>query len=149
MLYFETFDGEYASPIKECVAFLRENTLATLDLGRYYLGDSGIFVNLMEYDTKNYADGVFEAHRTLADFHVVVCGEETAFYGDVEGMTQGEYHEEGDYLLCETAAAVPSLHLSAGSGVVFMPQDAHMPGITADAPCHVRKAVFKIPLELF
>ena len=149
MLYFEKLSGNYASPVKECVAFLRENPMATMELGRYYLGDTGIFVNLMEYDTKSYEEGFFEAHRAYADFHVVIAGCERDYYGDVDGMRQEEYHEDGDYLLCGTDDAVPSVLLTADSGVVFMPSDAHMPCITADTPCHVRKAVFKIPVELF
>ncbi|MBQ9859982.1 MAG: YhcH/YjgK/YiaL family protein [Clostridia bacterium] len=149
MLYFKELSEDYASPVKECVAFLRENPMETLELGRHYLGDTGIFVNLMEYDTKAYEEGFFEAHRTYADFHVVITGCEQDFYGDVEEMEQEPYQEEGDYLICKPRSTTASVLLTANSGVVFLPQDAHMPCITADTPCHVRKAVFKIPMDLF
>ena len=149
MLYCKELSDNYASPVKECVAFLKENPMATMELGRYYLGDTGIFVNLMEYDTKTYEDGFFEAHRAYADFHVVITGCEQDFYGDVDGMEQEPYQEEGDYLICKPKVATESVLLTADSGVVFLPQDAHMPCITAETPCRVRKAVFKIPMELF
>ena len=149
MQYFANFVGEYTSPVRECVEFMRQNSMVTMETGRYYLGDSGIFVNLMEYDTKAYEEGFYEAHRVMADLHVVICGEELAFYEDIDTMKQGEYHEDGDYLICESDAATRRLALPEGSGVIFMPEDAHMPCITAEQPCHVRKAVFKIPVSLF
>ncbi|NTV77854.1 MAG: DUF386 domain-containing protein, partial [Clostridiales bacterium] len=39
-----------------------------------------------------------------------------------------------------------TLNLTAGTFAVFFPQDAHMPGLTVEAPTKVKKVVVKCEL---
>ena len=44
---------EEISPITECLKYLKENSIDTMALGKYEVGNNGTYVILQEYETKN------------------------------------------------------------------------------------------------
>jgi len=53
-----------------------------------------------------------------------------------------EYDEEGDCLL--GSAEGKSYLLKKGQFMVVLPEEAHLPGLEAGSPGHVKKAVLKV-----
>ena len=89
---------------------------------------------------------VFEAHRKYVDVMVMVEGEETIYVkptDDLKHITM-EYNESQDALLAEFEADATPVHLTAGSFVVLLPQDAHAPNCVYGAARDVKKIVCKV-----
>ena len=132
----------------EAVAvFLKENDLDALPIGRNDIGN-GAFANVAEYETK--LQNVYELHRRYIDVQLLTRGCETVFVADKElaKEPQGEYNEEGDYILYTKADNARRVVLSPTSYQVFYPSDAHKPCMAVDGcPQPIRKVCVKIPYK--
>lgn len=116
--------------------------------GRHELPGGG-YVMVDAYTTVEETTHHFEAHRQYIDIHVLLSGEEQIQYAPLADMTtHTPYVDNDDYALFTQAAGAGVRHLVLvpGFAAVFYPEDAHRPGIIAQAPCAVRKAVVKVPV---
>jgi len=130
----------------EAVAvFLKENDMKALPLGRNEIGE-GAFANVAEYETK--LQNMYELHRRYIDVQLLTYGREAVFVAD-KGQArepQGEFNEEGDFILYADAAGARQVVVSSESYQVFYPSDAHKPCMAVEGcPQPVRKVCVKIP----
>ena len=132
----------------EAVAvFLKEKDLDALPIGRNEIGN-GAYANVAEYETKLH--NVFELHRKYIDVQLLTRGCEAVFVADKElaKEPQGEFNEEGDYILYCKADNAHQVVVSPTSYQVFYPSDAHKPSMALDgSPQPVRKVCVKIPYK--
>jgi len=129
--------------IKKCLDFIINNGDSIAN-GRHVVEKNGIFLNVSEYTTCPFESGKWEAHKQYLDFQIVLEGREKIYVSDISKMKKGEYNPEKDYLLCN-GEAESSYVLDKNTGILLMPEDAHMPGIYLDNKASVvKKAVFKI-----
>ena len=64
-------------------------------------------------------------------------------------MQQGQYNPETDFTVC-FGDEQKTVALLEGEGIVFFPEDAHMPCLHYEnEPICIKKAVFKIPVACF
>ena len=85
----------------------------------------------------------FEAHRRFIDVHYVVCGTECMGYANLDDLEVTKpYQDADDYLLLDGPGDFVNVH--SGMFAIFMPQDAHMPGLAAGDPQPLRKIVIKV-----
>jgi len=134
-MHFETWER-----IQKAIDCIRSGELEELAPGRHELFD-GAYVNVFEYQTKT--EGLYEAHRKYIDIHYLICGCETIRITDINKMhVEKEYDEEGDCLL--GSAEGKSYLLKKGQFMVVLPEEAHLPGLEAGSPGHVKKAVLKV-----
>ncbi len=135
-------DFDTLKRVQDAVALIRSGKLDTLDPGRHELPD-GAYVNVFGYQTKE--SGIYEAHRKYIDIHYVLEGSEIIMVADTGSLqVTREYDEEGDAVL--GSAQGKGYPLKKGQFMVVFPEEAHLPGITADAVCQVKKAVVKVPV---
>ena len=128
--------------VQEAVARIRSGELDRLDCGRHDLSD-GMYVNVFRYTTKE--NGVFEAHRKYIDIHYVLEGSEIIEVTDVDTLSVTQaYDEKADALL--GTGAGDRYPLAKGQFMVVFPEEAHLPGLTADSVSEVKKAVVKVPV---
>ena len=141
-------DMENMNPsIKECMDFLTAHGGENISLGRHDVADSGIYVNVSEYETRTLNESTWEAHKEYCDLQVVLDGREHLMVSNIDTMEIGAFHPESDYLEC-TGNSEQAIELNRKVGVLLMPEDAHMPGVCIDnEPAMVKKCVFKIPLR--
>lgn len=135
--------------IRRCVSFLEENGGADISLGRHYIENSDMYVNVSEYTTRQLEECGWEAHKKYADLQVVLAGEEQVLVADIDKMNVGEYREASDYLACsgDYEAAVK---IDKDTCLLLLPEDGHMPSVCIERqPMKVKKAVFKIPVHHF
>ena len=130
----------------EAVAvFLKEKDMKALPLGRNEIGE-GAFANVAEYETK--LQNMYELHRRYIDVQLLAYGREAVFVAD-KGQArepQGEFNEEGDFILYADAAGARQVVVSPESYQVFYPSDAHKPCMAVEGcPQPVRKVCVKIP----
>lgn len=65
--------------MREAIAFLRDNDLDALPLGRTEIKGDDVFANVMEYETVDADEKDMEAHKLYYDVQFVVRGEETLY----------------------------------------------------------------------
>ena len=117
--------------------------------GKYPL-ESGAYAVVSEYETKSLADAKFEAHRKYIDVQLILAGEEIIGVMPTERMREGvcigEYNPDKDIELYRECGEYEANPLSAGDFIILYPEDGHMPAVHKDAPSHIKKIVFKIPV---
>lgn len=128
--------------IKAALAWLATTDLAALAPGRYELDGSNLYVLMQGYDSKDPAQGKWEAHRRYIDIQYVVSGTEQMGYAEISTLQAGEYNAEKDFLFLQGQGSM--LTCRPGTFVIFYPQDAHMPSLAIDQPQPVFKAVVKV-----
>jgi YhcH/YjgK/YiaL family protein len=112
------------------------------------LGD-GVVVKVVDYETNPPERKRWEAHRKCVDVHLLVAGEELFGFADVSSLEPvTEYDEQEDVILLEKdgQGECDYVRLTPGTFAIAYPQDAHKPGIVADAKGLVRKIVVKLPV---
>lgn len=139
-------DHDYLSArFQAAYAFLAQEDLAALPLGRVDIDGDAVFANVQEYDTVPAAEKQMEAHRCYYDVQFVVAGEEVMEYAPLEGLAEAQpFDEESDFGLYFAPERLSSIVLSAGDVAVLAPEDAHKPGCALIAPSRVRKIVVKV-----
>ena len=140
---------EENSPITECLNYLKKNSVDTMPLGKYEVGNNGTYVILQGYETKSPNNCDWESHKKYVDFQFILLGEEKILVSELSKMKQGEYNEDIDFMI-SYGEPMEEIVLRAGTGIIFMPDDVHMPCLHNNAkPTIIRKAVFKIPVGCF
>ncbi len=135
--------------IQKCIDFLKANGGAEIALGKHFMENSDIYVNVSEYTTHQLEDCGWEAHKKYADLQVILAGEEQILVANIEKMHVGDYREESDYLAC-SGDREEAVKVDQNTCVLLLPEDGHMPGVCiARQPMKVKKAVYKIPVHYF
>lgn len=135
--------------IQKCISFIKEMGGADIALGKHFLENSDIYVNVSEYTTKQLEDSKWEAHKKYADLQVLLYGEELIYVADLKDTKIGNYREEKDFLECSTEQG-EAVKVDKDTCVLLLPEDAHMPNVCIDRqPMAVKKAVCKIPVHYF
>lgn len=140
-------DTAFMIRLQTAFAFIRENDLHTLPLGRYDLED-GVFAIVQEYLTKN--DSVYEAHKKYIDLQYIVSGEEEIHVCDINEVLDcvESYDENKDIVFFQSARTCRKVKLERDTFVILFPNDAHKPCISVCSnPSEVRKVVVKIPVK--
>lgn len=117
--------------------------------GRVSIDGDTIYMNFAEYETKNKADAIAEAHKKYIDVMCMIEGTETIYVKDTEKLSNitHEYTEENEALLADLDDDATPVRLEAGSFVILFPQDAHAPGCDADKKQKVKKIIGKVLIE--
>ena len=115
--------------------------------GRYELGDPGLFAIVQSYETAPSSVKKWETHRLYVDIQYMVSGSELIGYNLRESLViRDHYNEAKDAEFYEPPATCSELILPSGFLAVFLPQDAHQPGVMIDQPLPIRKVVIKFRL---
>ncbi len=115
--------------------------------GRHALGDGGLLAIVERYDTKPRSAGRWEAHRRHADIQCIVRGVERMGVIDLSATREFEAYDAERDLVFLDGTGGRFVDVDAGMFAVFMPQDAHMPGLCVEHPADVLKIVIKVPLD--
>ena len=84
-------------------AFLAQDCLDALPLGRNEIDGDDVFANVQEYDTVAASEKQLEAHRGYYDVQFVVSGKELLQYAQLDGLPECQPFDEGnDFGLYET-----------------------------------------------
>jgi len=115
--------------------------------GRYEIDGPGLVAIVQRYDTAPSARKKWETHRVHGDIQYMVEGTELvghAWRGSLSVLTP--YNAEKDAEFYVPPASSSTLRFEQGSFAVFMPHDAHQPGVMDEVPSGVVKVVVKFRL---
>ena len=118
--------------------------LETLEKGSYKL-DDGDYVNVVEYDTKEITEFVFEKHEKFIDGFYMISGKEKVLCATT-GDIVSEYSEEKEASLYKTDE-YETFELEAGCLLVIPTDVLHCPALAIDKSQRIKKAIFKISIE--
>lgn len=126
-----------------------ESIDAAIPDGRYPIDGDRLVGGVNRYRTAPAADKQWEAHRLHGDIQVVLSGEELCGHGPLDGLAVTRpYQAEKDVeKYAPPASPRRMIHLKPGLFAVFLPDDAHQPGVQVDSgPCDIVKVVVKFRL---
>jgi YhcH/YjgK/YiaL family protein len=116
--------------------------------GRYEIGGPNLIAIVQRYETAPDALKKWETHRLHGDVQFMVSGSELVGYAQREVLSiRTPYNAEKDAEFYEPpVGAVSRFNLHAGSFAIFLPEDAHQPGVMDGNPGEVHKVVIKFRL---
>ena len=126
--------------LNKAIDFALERDVASLPLGRTDIDGDDVYVMIQEPTLQPESAALWEYHELYADIQLGLTDGETIAYLPRAAVREwGEYHPD----VCQSADANPGIQLplNAGRVALFMPWDAHKPGMGEGKS---RKAVFKI-----
>ena len=130
---------------EKAFAFLRQNALAELPIGRHEIDGDRMFCIISKGPGRSRAEAKLEAHRKYIDIQYVIAGTDEMGFKPTAACTLSDvsYDADKDIELfkdeSESWTQVP-----AGSFVIFFPEDAHAPLVGSE---EIHKAVLKIAAE--
>jgi len=125
--------------------YLQNTDLSEFQNGKYEIESDEIFAIIQDYNTKPLIEGKFEAHKKYIDIQYIIKGVEKMGYVNINKLKPSvEYDEEKDIMFFEGGGDF--LTVDEGFFAIFMPEDAHMPGIKSKTSEYVKKAVIKIKI---
>jgi YhcH/YjgK/YiaL family protein len=116
--------------------------------GRYEIGGPELEAIVSRYATAPAAGKNWETHRLHGDIQFMVSGAELIGYAPRESLRiSTPYDVEKDAEFYDPPSGeITRFTLAKGSFAVFLPQDAHQPGVMLEAPAEVHKVVIKFRL---
>jgi YhcH/YjgK/YiaL family protein len=137
--------GLYSADKKlaKALAYLAKTDFAKVEPGKYELDGAKLFALVQQVETKAKEEKQFEAHRKYIDVQFIVSGAEQMGYTHISTLkTSQAYDADKD---CEMLrGAGDFITATAGTFVVFFPEDAHMPCVAMGKPAAVKKVVVKV-----
>jgi len=124
-------------------AFIKEQDLETLALGKYVINGENAFAMISEYSTKDIDNCRWESHKKYIDLQYIVKGKESMGITSVEKTIVTEPYDENNDIIFYTAEGLYHV-ASADSFFLFFPQDVHRPCIKIGEADTVKKLVVKI-----
>ena len=134
----------FRTGLSEGFGFLDQPGVAELPSGKHEINGDLVFAIVERNQGRKVSDGRLEAHRRYLDIQYIVSGDESMGWSPLSDLVPAEgYNAERDLeFFDETPQSI--VKVPPGSFVVFLPSDAHLPGI-GDGPIH--KIVIKVALD--
>jgi YhcH/YjgK/YiaL family protein len=142
--YFEELPS--LKKVKEFVDDFNKNDVAD---GTYNIDGERVYAMVQSYRTKQQTpEMMFEAHRKYIDLQYIVSGIEKIRWAKLDTVTMVEekYSSGGDIAFYEGESML-DFTLTKNTFLLLKPEDAHLPGLSADKDVNVRKIVFKLLVE--
>jgi YhcH/YjgK/YiaL family protein len=148
-MVFDSFDNfalyaGLAPGLPAAHRFVLENDLTLLKPGRLQVDGERFYVTVQDFMSKPDDQGRWEAHRNYIDVHYLVEGQERIGFASVRSLELDEYVPEKDFQALHGHGN--RLDLFPGFFAMFLPGDAHMPGLATSSAQRVRKVVLKVKL---
>jgi biofilm protein TabA len=128
--------------------YLARTDFTTLANGRYDVQGDDVFAMVQSYDSKLLTPASkWEAHRTYADIQYIVSGQERMGYTQIGSLKVTDpYDATKDFELYtgQPDQTYDYVRVSPGMFTIFLPTDAHMPGVALNQPEKVSKVVMKV-----
>ncbi|MDF7826214.1 YhcH/YjgK/YiaL family protein [Pontiellaceae bacterium B12227] len=135
----------FKAGISEGFGFLDHPGVENLEPGRYEISGDRVFAIVEKNEGRNVEDGKLEAHRNYLDIQFIISGDESMGWSPLSDLASSSkgYDAERDLEFFDGAPQA-LVKVPPGSFTVFLPTDAHLPGI-GTGPIH--KIVIKVAMN--
>lgn len=131
-----------SKPLDKAIDFLTSTDLSTLS-GKTVIDGDRVYLNVQDAQMKPFSEGRWEAHRAYIDIQIALTEGETIHYAPLGSIADWEPYQWDIHFSSDANEGI-ALPMTPGAFGMFMPQDAHRPGIGEGT---VRKAVVKVAVE--
>ena len=135
--------------LDRAIEWVSTNDLMSLEVGKYSIDGTNIYLNRQQYQCKPYNECKGETHRNFLDLQIVLKGNEGFGYTNLANSDSlsiiEDYNPTKDVTKYATKEEC-TYNMSAGSFAIVFPEDAHKPQIAIDNSV-VEKAVIKILID--
>lgn len=135
--------------LKKVEEFVADFNHKKLSDGTYEIDGKRVFAMVQSYRTKQQTqEMMFEAHKKYIDLQYIVNGIEKIRWAKLDkvDLVEERYSSGGDIAFYE-GDAMFDFTLTKGTFLLLYPEDAHLPGLSAQKDINVRKIVFKIQVD--
>ena len=133
--------------VLKCFEYAASHDLAGFEKGSYEIDGERLFVNIVEYTTREASERFWEAHRNYLDVHLMLSGTEQIDLNFIQNMEQKEFVEEDDFLPLE-GEKNSSVILTKGDFLICYPSDGHRTAVAVKEPETIKKAIFKVAVAV-
>jgi YhcH/YjgK/YiaL family protein len=131
------------SRLAKAFDYLKNTDILSLEVGKYPIEGTDVFAVVSEYQAKKLEDAKWEAHKDYADVQFIAAGEEKMGYAPLATMeVKDAYNAEKDIIILKGSGDYVTA--TAGTFIVFFPQDAHQPCVSTGKNDKVKKVVVKV-----
>lgn len=137
-------------PLKLALQHLKSTDFAALPAGNYDLQGKDIYVQVIDMDTKPFAQTRPEVHRQYIDVQFLCRGSEKIGMASETGnnAVAEDLLAQRDLLFYSGMENESTLTMTPGSFAVFFPSDVHRPACAVGAAAPIRKVVVKVRASL-
>ena len=133
------------SGVLQGLKFLAENDLMKIPIGKHYIDGENIFFEISEFQSVPVEEKLFEAHKKYIDIQITLSGEEWYGHAIVSLLNEVKpYSPEKDVVFYSGQGVY--LQTPPGHFILFMPEDAHKPGVFFKNQGLVKKVVMKVKI---
>lgn len=122
--------------------------LKTLPDGKYQLNGERWFYNVGDSYTSPEQERHTEFHKLFLDIQMILEGEEIIRYSLIDSSNESCYEKKPDLYILENPKINNAIYLTEGDFVTFAPGEAHQALCMINVSQKVRKAVFKVPIDI-
>ena len=132
--------------IKKALRHAKDNNVIEYKAGSHEIDGEKLFLNRVNYTTKNKEDRFWEGHKKYIDVHVIFDGKERINLNFKGNLIFKDYIEKDDFVSFE-GNENSSVVLKEGDFLICYPEDIHMTCLKAEEnPEDVKKAIYKVIL---
>lgn len=132
--------------VKDALIHAKNNEVINFESGIHEIKGENLFLNRVNYITKNKEERFWEGHKKYIDVHVVFSGRERINLNFKENLEFKEYFKDDDFADFN-GTENSSVILEEGDFLICYPDDIHMTCLIADnEPSEVKKAIYKVIL---
>lgn len=132
--------------VQKAIQFAKSLDLKNMEKGMHELEGQDLFVNIIEYETKDSEDRFWEGHKDYLDMHVPIEGEECIEVSFIDNMNVTGYEKENDFVQAQGPAQIKVFPKNQ-EALILYPQDIHKTAVKTNGNSEkVKKAVFKIKI---
>ncbi|MEO8763056.1 MAG: YhcH/YjgK/YiaL family protein [Ginsengibacter sp.] len=124
-------------------AYLKEQNLETLAVGKYPIDGENVFAIVTNNPTKDHDSAMWESHHNYIDLHCVISGEEKISVCPMGKLTVSKPYDASKDVVNYSGAGKTYL-AEPKVFFLFFPSDAHRPNITTGGNKKDKKIVIKI-----
>lgn len=135
--------------LKKVEEFVADFNHKKLSDGTYEIDGKRVFAMVQSYRTKQQTqEMMFEAHKKYIDLQYIVNGIEKIRWANLDkvDLIEERYSSGWDIAFYE-GNAMFDFTLTKGTFLLLYPEDAHLPGLSAQKDINVRKIVFKMQVD--
>ena len=137
--------GGLGSGVLKGLNFLAENDLNAIPVGKYFIDEKNVFFEVSEITSASADSKLFEAHRNYIDIQITLSGEEWYGHAIVSLLKEVKpYLPEQDIAYYSGEGVY--LQTPPGHFILFMPEDAHKPGVFFKNQGLIKKLVMKVKI---
>ena len=131
--------------MEEAFAFIRKCLTEQTAAGEYEIAGEELYAKVFRYSPKEQETPRFEAHNRYIDIQCMAIGSEYQWCLPREkAAAVADYDEEKDMAFYAFTGEGSRLHLEKGMFAVYLPEDAHLPGMVDGSQQECVRIVIKI-----